>query len=118
MTHRGRRCGTSLPTCMELRARAGRARPSIRYPGVASQSRTNEEIPMSPTHAFPFILALFAFAPVQDPPKKPAPADPVKERLDKSPRHHEWVDVKSGERTVHCFLAFPEVKGKVGAVVV
>ena len=64
------------------------------------------------------LLSLFALAPLQDPPKKPAPADPTKERLEKSPRHHEWVEVKSGERTVHCFLAFPEVKGKAAAVVV
>jgi len=64
------------------------------------------------------LLSLFAMAPLQDPPKKPAPADPAKERLEKSPRHHEWVEVKVGERTVHCFLVFPEVKGKVGAVVV
>jgi len=44
--------------------------------------------------------------------------DHVKQRLDKSPRHHEWVAVKAGARTVHAFIAFPEVKGKVPAVVV
>src|SRR5215213_6504584 len=33
------------------------------------------------------------------------PADPVKERLDKSPRHHEWVDVESKDgRKVKCFV--------------
>jgi carboxymethylenebutenolidase len=44
--------------------------------------------------------------------------DPVKDRLDKSPRHHEFVEVKQGDRTVHCFLVFPEVKNKATAVVV
>src|SRR4051794_2435937 len=44
--------------------------------------------------------------------------DYVKQRLEKSPRHHEWVAVKQGNRTVHCFLVFPEVKGKATAVLV
>lgn len=44
--------------------------------------------------------------------------DPALERLEKSPRHHEWVDAKRGERTVHCFVAYPEVKQKVPAVLV
>ena len=61
------------------------------------------------------LFSLLALVPAQDPtPVK----DPVKERLEKSPRHHEWVDVKSGERTVSCFISYPEVKGKAGAVLV
>ena len=40
------------------------------------------------------------------------------QRLEKSPRHHEWVTVKNGERLVHSFLVFPEVKNKATAVVV
>lgn len=40
------------------------------------------------------------------------------QRLEKSPRHQEWVAVKHGERTVHAFLVFPEVKDKALAVVV
>lgn len=47
-----------------------------------------------------------------------APQDPSKDRLEKSPRHHEWVKVQHGDRTVHAFLVFPEVKDKVPAVVV
>ena len=43
----------------------------------------------------------------------PAQGGP-KERLEKSPRHHEWVAVKNGDRTVHSFLVFPEVKEKAG----
>ena len=42
----------------------------------------------------------------------------VLERLEKSPRHHEWVQVKHGERVVHAFLVFPEVSRKATAVVV
>jgi len=44
--------------------------------------------------------------------------DFVKERLEKSPRHHEWVEVKHGKRTVHCFVVFPEVKNKATAVLI
>lgn len=29
-------------------------------------------------------------------------------RLENSPRHHEWIKVQSGDREVHCFVAFPE----------
>lgn len=44
--------------------------------------------------------------------------DPALQRLNDSPRHHEWVEVKHGDRTVHAFVVFPEVEGKVPAVVV
>jgi carboxymethylenebutenolidase len=44
--------------------------------------------------------------------------DWAKQRLDKSPRHQEWVAVKNGARTVHSFLVFPEAKSKAVAVVV
>jgi carboxymethylenebutenolidase len=38
--------------------------------------------------------------------------------LNKSSRHHQWVDLKHDDRTVKAFLAFPEVKGKAPAVLV
>ena len=38
--------------------------------------------------------------------------------LNQSPRHHEWVELKHGDRTVKAFLAFPEVKQKAPAVIV
>ena len=44
--------------------------------------------------------------------------NPAKERLEKSPRHGEWVKVKQGQREVQSFLVFPEVKEKATAVVV
>jgi carboxymethylenebutenolidase len=54
-------------------------------------------------------LTLPALAPGQD---------WAKERLDKSPRHGEWVKVKHGNREVQSFVVFPEVKEKATAVVV
>ena len=42
----------------------------------------------------------------------------AKERLEKSPRHLEWVKVKAGEREVNCFIAYPQVKNKATAVLV
>jgi carboxymethylenebutenolidase len=48
-----------------------------------------------------------------------APAeDWTKARLEKSPRHGEWVKVKNGKREVQSFVVYPEVKGKATAVVV
>jgi carboxymethylenebutenolidase len=44
--------------------------------------------------------------------------DSVRVRLNESPRHQEWVKVKSGERQVHAFLVFPEVADPALAVVV
>jgi len=68
-----------------------------------------------------FVLPLFA----QDHTDHAAPAAPpaaapnwAKERLEKSPRHREWVYVKSGDRKVSAFVVYPEVKTKATAVVV
>jgi carboxymethylenebutenolidase len=48
-----------------------------------------------------------------------APAqDWAKTRLDKSPRHLDYVTVKHGDRTVNCFIAYPQVKEKATAVIV
>lgn len=44
--------------------------------------------------------------------------DWAKSRIEKSPRHLEWVKVKHGNREVNCFIAYPEVKEKATAVVV
>ncbi|MGC4073564.1 MAG: dienelactone hydrolase family protein [Nibricoccus sp.] len=38
-------------------------------------------------------------------------------RLEASPRHHEWVEVKRGEHVVHTFVAYPEKSGKTAAVI-
>jgi carboxymethylenebutenolidase len=44
--------------------------------------------------------------------------DWAKERMDKSPRHLEWIKIKSGDREVKSFIAYPEVKEKATAVIV
>lgn len=44
--------------------------------------------------------------------------DWAKARLEKSPRHGEWVKVKQGTREVQSFITYPEVKDKATAVVV
>src|SRR6266567_8870976 len=44
--------------------------------------------------------------------------DWAKERLNKSPHHGEWVDIKSGERTIKAFVVYPERKEKTPVVIV
>src|SRR5712671_2459590 len=44
--------------------------------------------------------------------------DWAKTKLAKSPRHHEWVKVKNGDREVNSFIVYPEVNKKATAVVV
>jgi carboxymethylenebutenolidase len=44
--------------------------------------------------------------------------DWAKARLEKSPRHGEWVTVKHGDREVKCFITYPEVKDRATAVIV
>lgn len=45
-------------------------------------------------------------------------ADALQERLNQSSRHQEWVEVRHGDRAVHCFVVYPEVKDKAGAVII
>lgn len=59
------------------------------------------------------LFAVFALAALTAPAQ-----DWAKARLEKSPRHLEWVKIKHGNREVSCFIAFPEVKDKATAVVV
>ena len=47
-----------------------------------------------------------------------AAQDWAKHAVDTSPRHHEWVNVKSGDHVVSAFVVYPEVKNKTAAVVV
>jgi len=44
--------------------------------------------------------------------------DWAKARLEKSPRHLEWVKIKHGDREINCYIAYPEVKEKAAAVLV
>jgi carboxymethylenebutenolidase len=41
-----------------------------------------------------------------------------KDRLNSSPRHADWVDIKSGNRTIKAFIVYPERKDKAPAVLV
>ena len=41
-----------------------------------------------------------------------------KDRLNSSPRHAEWVDIKSGDQTIKAFVVYPERKDKALAVLV
>lgn len=40
------------------------------------------------------------------------------ERLENSPRHHEWADINYSDRQFRAFIVYPEVSGKVPAVIV
>jgi carboxymethylenebutenolidase len=40
------------------------------------------------------------------------------EQLEHSPRHHEWIEVPSGERAVHSFVAYPEKSEDALAIIV
>jgi len=42
----------------------------------------------------------------------------AKAHIESSPRHHEWVKVKHGDREVNCYITYPEVKDKATAVIV
>lgn len=44
--------------------------------------------------------------------------DWAKPRLNNSPRHGEWVDIKSGERTIKAFVVYPQRKEKAPVVLV
>lgn len=41
-----------------------------------------------------------------------------RDRLNKSPRHADWVDIKSGDRTIKAFVVYPESKNKTPVVIV
>src|SRR5271170_1987073 len=43
--------------------------------------------------------------------------DWAKARLDASPRHHEYVNLQHGGRTVQAFVVYPEVKAKAPVIV-
>jgi carboxymethylenebutenolidase len=44
--------------------------------------------------------------------------DWAKPRLNNSPRHGEWVDIKSGDRTIKAFIVYPERKDKAPVMLV
>jgi len=44
--------------------------------------------------------------------------DFAKKKVEKTPRHVEWVDVKNGDRKIKSFVVYPEVKDKATAIIV
>lgn len=40
------------------------------------------------------------------------------EQLEASPRHHEWVQLEANGKTLHAFVAFPEISTKTQALIV
>ena len=56
------------------------------------------------------MLLSLATAPIQA-------QDWAKARLEASPRHHEYVPLKHGDRTVQAFVVYPEVKTKAPVIV-
>ncbi len=44
--------------------------------------------------------------------------DWAKARLDKSPRHREWITVKHGDRSVETLVVYPEAQGKRPVVLI
>ena len=41
----------------------------------------------------------------------------AREHVDASPRHQEWVNVQNGDRTVKCFIVYPEREDKTQVIV-
>jgi carboxymethylenebutenolidase len=65
-----------------------------------------------------FLIATLVAIIMCDPICNTQAQDWAKERLNKSPRHGEWVDLKSGERTIKAFVVYPERKEKTPVVLV
>ena len=105
----GRVVRADLRTCPGPRSRAidrTRRGPAAWPPG--RPARTLRDRPMTRFLGTTLVAALLA---------APAPAqDWAKARLEKSPRHGEWVKIKHGDREVQAFVVYPEVKEKATAV--
>jgi carboxymethylenebutenolidase len=65
-----------------------------------------------------FLIAIFIAVIVCNPICNAQAQDWAKQRLNSSPRHGEWVDLKSGSRTIKAFVVYPESKTKAPAVLV
>lgn len=59
-----------------------------------------------------------AFAALVIPASQSSAQDWAKARLEKSPRHGEWAEYKSGDRTLKAFVVYPERKEKAPVVIV
>jgi carboxymethylenebutenolidase len=66
----------------------------------------------TPSRYFTLLLGWIAFTSIG------YSQDWAKKRLEESPRHGEWVQIKHGDRTVDAFVVYPEVSEKATAVIV
>ena len=64
------------------------------------------------------IFAVTALAAIFFSPQNAPAQEWAKPRLNNSPRHGEWVEYKSGERTLKAFVVYPERKEKAPVVLV
>ena len=64
------------------------------------------------------IVAVTALAAIFFSPHDGMAQEWAKPRLNNSPRHGEWVEYKSGERTLKAFVVYPERKEKAPVVLV
>jgi carboxymethylenebutenolidase len=62
-----------------------------------------------------YLITLFLLLPLAAIPMQAQ--DWAKARLEASPRHHEYVALKHGDRTVQAFVVYPEVKDKAPVVI-
>jgi carboxymethylenebutenolidase len=44
--------------------------------------------------------------------------DTMENRLEESPRHHEWVDISAGDNTLKAFVVYPQISEKAKTVIV
>jgi carboxymethylenebutenolidase len=78
----------------------------------------NITLPISLPRTLPSALKLLAAALLLPLAAAPIHAqDWAKTRLDASPRHHEYINLKHGDRTVQAFVVYPEVKTKAPVIV-
>lgn len=71
------------------------------------------------------VASVFAFSQAVSSPQPPAAQprgndnqDWATAKLDKSPRHQEWVTITNGGNTLHGWVVYPEVKTKVPVILV
>jgi carboxymethylenebutenolidase len=62
--------------------------------------------------AFAFAVVLLMWLPVA------GAQEWARQKLEKSPRHGEWVQIKHGNRTLQAFIVYPESKQKAPVVIV
>lgn len=89
--------------------------PTFRYrtnrPATMIQNRCIRLSRVTSLNSAILALLVLSAAPV-------AAQDWVMERLNDSPRHHEWASIEHGDRSVETFVAFPETDEPVLAVIV